>query len=134
VARELKIIQIFLKDLFFQAPMGVSAFTQEWSPKVQVDVNVETEALGDDLHEVVLRLSVVSRTNDNTHFMIEIVQAGLFLVRGLDKEELERTLRTSCAETLYPYAREAIDGLVARARFPALLLSPIDFAASYDGL
>ena len=131
MAREFKINQIYLKDVSFQAPMGVEAFTREWSPQVQVDVAVEPELLRDDVHEVALRLSVVSRTGADTHFMIEVVQCGVFTIRGYDDSELSRVLRIVCPETLYPYARETIDGLIMKGRFPALLLAPIDFAASY---
>ena len=131
MGREFRINQIYLKDVSFQAPMGVAAFTQEWSPKVDVDVAVEPELLRDDVHEVALRLSVVSRTGANTHFMVEVVQSGVFTVRGYDEPDLSRVLRTICPEILYPYAREVVDGMVMKARFPALLLAPIDFAASY---
>ncbi len=129
--RHFKINQIFLKDVSFQAPMGSAAFTQEWSPKVQVDVKVEPERLQDAFYEVALQVSVVSRTGTNTHFMIEVVQCGVFTIRGYDDGDVQRILRTICAEALYPYAREAVESIVMKARFPALLLDPIDFAASY---
>lgn len=130
--QEFRIRQIYLKDASFQAPMGIKAFTEEWSPKVDVDVQVQPEPLGNDIYEVTLRLSVVSRTGANTHFMIEIVQAGLFIIRGHNETELTRVLHALCPETLYPYAREAVDSFVSKGRFPSLLLAPIDFAANHD--
>lgn len=132
MAKEFKINQVFLKDASFQAPMGVDAFLEKWSPKVQVDVKVEPQRLREDFYEVMLRLSVVSRTGSNTHFMVEVVQSGVFTVRGYDEGELEKILRTICPEILYPFAREAVESLVVKGRFPALLLDPIDFAASFS--
>ena len=129
--RQFKIHQIYLKDASFQAPMGAAAFAQEWAPMVQVDVKVDPELLQDSLYEVALSLSVVSRMETNTNFMIEVVQCGVFTVRGYDEVELQRVLRTICPEALYPFAREAVESLVVKGRFPSLLLDPIDFAASY---
>ena len=37
-----------------------------------------------------------------------------------------------CPNILFPYAREAIDNLVVKGSFPALMLSPINFDALYQ--
>lgn len=129
--REFKIKQIFLKDVSFQAPSGAAAFSQEWSPQVKVDLKVDSEPLGNNLYDVSLRLSVLSRTGTNTHFMIEVVQGGVFSIVGYDEAKVHQILHTVCPDTLYPYARETIDGLIVKARFPTLLLDPVDFGATY---
>lgn len=129
--REFKIKQVYLKDVSFQAPSGAAAFSQEWSPQVNVDLKIDSEPLGNNLHDVSLRLSVLSRTGTNTHFMIEVVHGGVFFISGYDEAKVHQILHTICPETLYPYARETIDGLIAKARFPALLLDPVDFGATY---
>jgi len=36
-----------------------------------------------------------------------------------------------CPNILFPYAREAIDNLVQRGSFPALMLAPVNFDALY---
>jgi preprotein translocase subunit SecB len=36
-----------------------------------------------------------------------------------------------CAETLYPFAREAVSDLVVKGGFPQLLLAPVNFDAVY---
>ena len=36
-----------------------------------------------------------------------------------------------CPNILYPYAREAVDSLVVKGSFPALMLAPINFELLY---
>jgi preprotein translocase subunit SecB len=36
-----------------------------------------------------------------------------------------------CPNILFPYAREAIDNLVQKGSFPALMLAPVNFDALY---
>jgi preprotein translocase subunit SecB len=44
---------------------------------------------------------------------------------------MEQVLSTVCPNILFPYAREAIDSLVIKGSFPALMLAPINFDALY---
>ena len=45
--------------------------------------------------------------------------------------KLQQVLATFCPSNLFPYAREAISGLVEKGGFPQLLLQPINFDALY---
>jgi len=58
-------------------------------------------------------------------------QAGIFEVGGLEGERLEQVLTVTCPSILFPYGREAIDALVTKGSFPALMLAPINFEAVY---
>ena len=42
-----------------------------------------------------------------------------------------QVLGAFCPNILFPYAREAIDSLVQRGSFPALMLAPVNFDALY---
>jgi preprotein translocase subunit SecB len=63
--------------------------------------------------------------------LIEIVQAGVFLVQGYSQQERSMLLGSFCPGTLYPFAREAISDLATKGGFPQLLLQPINFDALY---
>jgi preprotein translocase subunit SecB len=132
MAHTFKIRQIYLKDASFQAPGGAAAFTQTWAPEVKVDIRIGTDQLAEHLYEVSLTLAVVTRTAGQTAFMIEVVHGGVFTISGYDDGQVHRILHTVCPDMLYPYARETIDGLVSRGRFPALMLEPVDFGATYQ--
>ncbi|NIW25504.1 MAG: protein-export chaperone SecB, partial [Gammaproteobacteria bacterium] len=84
-----------------------------------------------DTQEVTLTLTVEAKGEDNTLFLIELVQAGVFLIQGYTDEEQQMLTGSYCPGSLYPFAREAIADIVARGGFPQLLLQPINFDALY---
>ncbi|MBA1273057.1 protein-export chaperone SecB [Stutzerimonas azotifigens] len=123
--------RIYVRDLSFEAPKSPEIFRQEWNPSVGLDLNTKQKALEGDFHEVVLTLSVTVKTNEEVAFIAEVQQAGIFLIKGLDAPSMSHTLGAFCPNILFPYAREALDNLVTRGSFPALMLSPVNFDALY---
>jgi len=134
VTQTFVIRQIYLKDLSYQAPTGADIFTRDWAPKVKVDVKVAHAAVPGGLTEVVLTLSVVGTNAGMTVFMVEVMQAGVFLIDGYEGEALDRLRLGTCPTQLLPYAREAIDSVLMKGRFPALILDPIDFESNWRTL
>jgi preprotein translocase subunit SecB len=123
--------RIYVKDLSFEAPKSPEIFRQEWAPSVALDLNTKQKHLDGDFHEVVLTLSVTVKTGEEIAFIAEVQQAGIFLIKGLDAASMSHTLGAFCPNILFPYAREALDSLVIRGSFPALMLSPVNFDALY---
>lgn len=124
--------QMYIKDLSFESPNTPEVFKQ-------VDVEMETKLniknshreLGGNRFEVILHLSVHAKRGDQTVFLIEIDQAGIFEMRGFHKEELGQIIGTHCPATLFPYVRETISSTATRGGFPPLVLQPINFEALY---
>jgi preprotein translocase subunit SecB len=123
--------RLFLKDLSFESPMAPNVFTQQWRPQVKLDLNIANNKLVDDNYEVVLKLTLTATVDDKAALLIEIQQAGIFLIKGLDEETLRQVLSIGCANILFPYARETIDGLALKGGFPPFQLQPINFEAMY---
>lgn len=76
-------------------------------------------------------LTVTVTNDEKTAFLVEIQQAGLFFIQGLEDAQLHHTLGAFCPNVLFPYAREAVDNIVTRGSFPALMLAPVNFDALY---
>ncbi|MDE3739099.1 MULTISPECIES: protein-export chaperone SecB [Pseudomonas] len=123
--------RIYVRDLSFEAPKSPEIFRQEWAPNVSLDLNTRQKQLDGDFHEVVLTLSVTVKNGEETAFIAEVQQAGIFLIKGLDAASMSHTLGAFCPNILFPYARETLDSLVVRGSFPALMLSPVNFDALY---
>ena len=123
--------RIYVRDLSFEAPKSPAIFRQEWTPSVALDLNTRQKALEGDFHEVVLTLSVTVKNGEEVAFIAEVQQAGIFLIQGLDAASMSHTLGAFCPNILFPYAREALDSLVTRGSFPALMLAPVNFDALY---
>lgn len=123
--------RIYLKDLSFESPMGVEAFKQNWQPKINQDLNTNVNKVENDLYEVVLKLTVSAVIEEKTVFLVEVQQAGLFVVRQLEPRQMAQIFNTMCPQILFPYAREVIDSCAIKGSFPALALPPINFDALF---
>jgi preprotein translocase subunit SecB len=130
---ELGIQKIYLKDVSFESPHSPTIFSNgtRWNPDVNLQLNAETNALGHHRYEVVLTISVTSKVDDKTAFLVELKQAGIFLLKGFDEARLGAMLGSYCPNLLFPFAREAIADFVTKGGFPQLLLAPINFDALY---
>ncbi|SDT89606.1 protein-export chaperone SecB [Halopseudomonas salegens] len=122
--------RIYVKDISFESPKAPEVFQTQWNPQVNLDLNTRHNKLQEGIYEVVLSLSATVTNGENdTTFIAEVQQAGIFAINGLDEAGLRHTLGAFCPNILFPYAREAIDNLVLRGSFPPLMLSPVNFDA-----
>ncbi|MCR9107056.1 MAG: protein-export chaperone SecB [Gammaproteobacteria bacterium] len=125
--------RIYTKDISFESPQTPGVFREEWAPQVNVDLNTKSDKVDDEGNfEVQLAITITARKDDTTIFLCEVHQAGIFLVRGIEGEDLRRVLGTAAPNILFPYAREAIDTLCVKGGFPAIMLSPVNFDALYQ--
>ena len=123
------IARIYTKDLSLESPRAPQIFEKQWNPKLGLEVDVLNEKLSDTLYEVILKLGVTVKTDDEVAFLVEIQQAGVFVLQGFDEQTIEHILGSMCPNILFPYARETIDSLAVKATFPAPMLAPINFDA-----
>ena len=68
---------------------------------------------------------------EETIYLIEVEQAGLFGIAGFEDQQITQILNTTCPNMLFPYAREAIDNILAKGSFPPLMIPPINFDALF---
>lgn len=123
--------RIYVKDLSFEAPHTPQIFQKEWQPDLNLDIQFDNTVLESDMYEVVLKLTVTVMNKKEIAFVVEVKQAGIFVISGMPKDQLGALLNAYCPNILFPYAREVISSQVAAASFPQLLLSPINFDALY---
>jgi preprotein translocase subunit SecB len=81
------------------------------------------------VREVVLTVTVSAKQNDKVMFLVEVKQAGAFLMQGLSEEDTKRAITSICPGVLFPYARAMVSQLVSQGGFPQLLLPPVNFDA-----
>lgn len=130
--KRLTIAKIYIKDFSFESPQTPRIFKAgEWSPQTNLNLRSSHTAVDDDLHEIVLTITVDAKEGDDTIFLVELHQAGLFEVAGYDKEELGAIIGSFCPNMLFPYARESIAGVIQKGGFPEFVLQPINFDALY---
>lgn len=130
--KQISIQKLYLKDFSFESPSSPTVFTgSDWKPKTNLNLRSSHSKVGDDLHEVVLTITVDAKHEETTLFLVEIHQAGLFQIGGYTDEEFDAIVGSFCPATLFPFAREAIATIVSKGGFPEFLLQPINFDALF---
>ena len=123
--------RIYVKDLSFESPNAPLVFPEQWKPQVNLDLNTAHTKISDNQYEVVLSLTVTAKLGDTVAYIVEVQQAGVFLVHGIEGPQLGQMLGAYCPTILFPYARETIDNVVNKGSYPALMLAPVNFDAIY---
>lgn len=121
---------VYLKDCSYESPNGPRV-DGSWNPQISLDLQTASSSLGPDVREVVLTVTVSAKLGEATIFLVEVKQAGLFVMRNLPEEDLKRVVSTVCPGVLFPYARAQVSQLVTQGGFPQFLLPPVNFEALY---
>ncbi len=125
--------RIFAKDLSFESPSSPNIFKKQWQPKVNVELNTKSDLIDEQgNYEVVLTVTITSKIDDETAYLVEVQQAGIFFITGFEGEDLRRILGTAAPNILFPYARENIDSVCVKGGFPPVMLAPVNFEALYQ--
>lgn len=128
---QFEIQRIFVKDISFESPNTPHTFTEEWKPEVSLNLETKSNRVHDDTHEVVVSITATVTSGKKTAFLIEVHQAGIFLIKGFTSDQLHQMLGSFCPNILFPYAREVVSDIVVRGGFPQLILAPVNFDALY---
>ncbi len=119
---------VYLKDCSFEAPQGPRS-NGEWNPQISLDLNTSVQPITGDMREVLLTVTVSAKQGDVTLFLVEVKQAGAFLMQNLSADEVKQAVGSVCPTVLFPYARAVVSQLISQGGFPQLLLPPVNFDA-----
>jgi preprotein translocase subunit SecB len=125
--RKFELQRIYTKDISFETPNSPEIFTLDWNPENTLSLNSEVNNLGGDAFEVTLTITVTAKLEEKVAFLVEVKQAGIFIIGNFPNNEMGPMLGAYCPNILFPYAREAVSDLVTRGGFPPLLLAPVNF-------
>ena len=123
--------RIYLRDASFEAPNVPETFRKSWKPEIKLDLGSVVRPLEDGQYEVTLKATVTAKIEDDTAFLVELEQCGLFVARNIPEQQMGPVLGIMCPNMLFPYLRENVDSLVIKGGFPALMLAPVNFEALY---
>ncbi len=130
--KQLAISKIYAKDFSFESPQSPGVFrSREWKPQTNLNLRSSHSLVEENVHEVVLTITVEAKENDSSLFLVELQQAGIFDIAGYEGEELNAILGSFCPNILFPYARESIATMIQKGGFPEFVLQPINFDALY---
>lgn len=125
------VISQYVKDLSFENPSAPAVFQWQGQPNIEVQFNIGAGQVGEEVHEVALKIEITATAAEGTAFKVDLVYAGLFAIRNLPPEQLQPFLLAEAPRILFPFARRIVADQVRDGGFPPLMLDPIDFAALY---
>lgn len=129
---QLTIKSLYIKDASFEAPLGLEGFNRQVRPVIDQDIGTAVHKIDEQNYEVVLHLTAVVKDGEDTLYLVEVQQAGVFKISGLEKEVVTQVLNTHCLTVLFPYARAILDDLAVKGGFPPLMLPPVNFDALFQ--
>jgi preprotein translocase subunit SecB len=129
---QLAISKLYIKDFSFESPQAPDVFKRsDWKPQTNLNLRSSHTAIDDNVHEVILTITIEAKDEDKVLFLVELQQAGLFEISGYEGEALAAIVGSFCPNILFPYARESIASMIQKGGFPEFVLQPINFDALY---
>ena len=124
----------YVKDLSFESPAAPGIFSGQTTegPAMDVQFGIATSQVGEEVHEVTLKIEVNAKVADQTAFIIDLTYAGLFGARNVTDEELKPFLLAHAPALLFPFARRVVADTTRDGNFQPLMLDPIDFGTLYQ--
>ena len=126
-----QIEKVYVKDMSLEIPHAPKVFLEQVQPQLEVQISTGAAKLNDTHFEVTITATVTAKGGERTVFLIEVVQAGIFLLANIAPQDLEPVLAISCPAILYPYLRETVSDVVGRAGFPPVILAHMAFESLY---
>lgn len=122
---------IYIRDVSYEAPHTPEGIKPDWQPEVKFELNTQARRLENERFEVVLKITVTVKQEKKVAFLLEVQQAGIFLLKGFNDAQRGQMLGSFCPNMLYPYARELVSNMASRGGYPPLYLAPVNFDALY---
>ncbi|MEM7687849.1 MAG: protein-export chaperone SecB [Pseudomonadota bacterium] len=125
------IITQYVKDLSVENPNSPDVFQWTDQPKVDVQFNIGADPVGQEVHEVTLKINISATGEKGPFYIVELAYCGLVGMRNISEEQAHAFLYSEAPRIIFPFARNVIADAVRDAGFPPLLVDPIDFNALY---
>jgi len=128
--------KMYVKDLSFESPNAPNIYlAQNPEPKVDFNLQLNSQKIDDDHREVSLAITakVMDKNADDTvMFVVEIEHAGVFLMKNIPEEHIEKVLAIDCPLMLFPFTRQVVSQVSVDGGFMPFLMEPINFISLYE--
>ena len=124
--------RVYLKDLSLEQPNSPAILLSQDPPVVDIQIGLGNEQIGEGVFEITVTATVTAKINEQTMFLVEAKQAGIFELRHMPEGQLQPITGIACPQIIYPYLRSNVADVIQRAGFPPVHMAEINFQAMYD--
>jgi len=124
--------RVYLKDLSLEQPNSPAILLSQEQPAVDIQIGLDSDQVADGVYEITVTATVTAKITDQTMFLVEAKQAGIFEIRHMPEGQLQPITGIACPQIIYPYLRSNVADVIQRAGFPPVHMAEINFQAMYD--
>lgn len=124
--------KIYVKDVSLEVPNAPQIFLNRDQPNIELNISFNSEKIEDGVYQILIHAVINAKISEKQMFLLELDQAGIFQLRNIPTEQMDLVQNIECPNMLFPYLREAVSDLTARAGFVPVVLAPINFAYLYQ--
>ncbi|MBV1926199.1 MAG: protein-export chaperone SecB [Rhodobacteraceae bacterium] len=131
---QMKILGQFIRDLSFENVVAQKGGANDAQPNISVQVNMDAKKRPTDKqYEVLVKLKIEAKAkeSDEQLFLLELEYVGVFLIDGVQEDQLHPFLLIECPRMLFPFLRRIVSDITRDGGFPPLNLDNIDFMKIY---
>jgi preprotein translocase subunit SecB len=121
----------YVKDLSVENPNAPDVFQWPEAPQIDIQFNIGAESVGNEVHEVVLKMTITAASQRGKAYIVDLAYCGLVGMRFIPEDQAHAFLYAEAPRLLFPFARRVVADAVRDAGFPPLMLDPIDFGGLY---
>ena len=126
------LISQYVKDLSVENPNAPKSYQWSDAPQLDVQFNIQSDRIDDEVHEVALKVTCTARAQQGTAYIVEATYCGLIGIRHVPEAQSHAFLFAEAPRILFPFLRRVVADAVRDAGYAPLLLDPIDFAGLYQ--
>ena len=93
---QFSIEKLFVKDISLEIPNAPQVFLEREVPTVDIQLHHNSTQVDQDVYMTVLTVTVTAKSKDKTLFLVEVGQAGVFVVRNVPRQDLDPILGIAC--------------------------------------
>jgi preprotein translocase subunit SecB len=131
----IQVVAQYIKDMSLENPNSPASIVGGWgAPETNVQINIRTQQLKDDMHEATLMFRIEARVpkqENKVAFIIELAYAATVQLKNVQEDNVSPVLMIEVPKLIFPFAREVIADATVKAGFPPLYMQPISFEAIY---
>lgn len=124
--------RVYLKDMSLEQPNSPAILLSQDPPEVDIQIGLDSAQVAEGVYEITVTATVTAKINEQTMFLVEAKQAGIFEIRHLPEGQLQPITGIACPQIIYPYLRSNVADVIQRAGFPPVHMAEINFQAMYD--
>lgn len=128
---QVTILAHFVRDLSFENVGAIEGTAVEGAPKINVQVNLDGQNIGEDRYQVNMKLNAKATNGDKTRFLVELEYTGIFQINNAPETHIHPIMFIECPRLILPFARRVVADVTRDGGYPPLMLDNVDFGTLY---